>query len=327
MAARINCSTTFQVAAGANSARSRRRARRSRGAGSHEPTPETISFDLSYRSTKVARRLRCCAGGGIRTRTVQVLSLISLRWSTPAPVPSAPCLRQRVAVGTQNTEVFDAIVAGIAVHVVERERQRLASPGIESALLAAALLQPCTDQARPEPCAVQVPRVRDENLGQRNRLEPESRLLSPRPPLAEEVISVDFQPPDVATDETMHPTTGLIAEPALDFGKRHTRTHSIPKIIVRPGAGPTDAPVDDEREVTGIDSKPCDIATQRRVSATTGPQSQSRANPRHGLAICYGRPQLILRPTGVPRHASVYHTHVRIRGGTGTSGRRLQSIS
>ena len=107
-------------------------------------------------------------------------------------VLSAPCLRLRVAVRTDDAEVLQSIIAAVAVDVVELKGSGAAHPFVEATDLTARLLQAESDQSLPE--AVRVGRtIGDKDLFDRNWLPDGSRRAS-APALAEEVRRRELEP-------------------------------------------------------------------------------------------------------------------------------------
>ena len=75
-----------------------------------------------------------------------------------------------MAVRTQNTKILQAIVGGISVDVVQRERQPFAQPAVETAAFTSRLLQARGNEPLTQLATVGVGRVLNQDLCERSRL-------------------------------------------------------------------------------------------------------------------------------------------------------------
>jgi hypothetical protein len=232
---------------------------------------------------------------------------LSTDWSTPTasvPVATTPGFGERVAVRTQNTKVLQAIVARIAVDVIQRQWQRLALPAVEAASLATRLLQSGGDQPSPQIGAVRVAGVLHQDLVQRSRLEAAPPRDSASPCLPGEVCRVQIETSYVAEDKAMHTAAGLVPEPPLNRRDGRARLHRLTKILVSPGSERPHTTVDDARQVAVVDPESCNVTTQRAVGSTTGSKSQSTANLAQRATGCDRVSQLRVAPPLRSRHDS-----------------------
>jgi hypothetical protein len=139
-----------------------------------------------------------------------------------------------VAIRTQDTEVLQAVVVRVAVHVIERQRQWFSLPRIEPTALAMRRLQPSRNEASPKcPCGG-VSRTGNENLLQWKRSEAIRRRATARPTLAEEVSGAETEPPDVSRDRPMHSTIRREPKLALDFRNRRALCDRANEIRIGP---------------------------------------------------------------------------------------------
>ncbi|WP_460607328.1 hypothetical protein [Jatrophihabitans fulvus] len=213
-----------------------------------------------------------------------------------------------MAVRTKNTEILQPVVGRITVDVIERQRQGLPAPFVETAALAPSFLEAGHDQPTTEIAAADVGRVRDQDFVEWPGLESVGIAATLPPRLTDEMARVEPQPPEVLVDEALYSPAGCVTQTPENLRDSRAVPNRVGQLAVRPRSDPAGTASRRLREVGRIDVEARNVPPQRGVgpAAPGKPEREHHLAHRGGVGDC--RPEVIVCPL------TQRHDHVLARG-------------